>query len=221
MSGHRYPAARRYKADLDARTLRCTHSVCSTLDLAQDMSFRLPAWQREYVWGADNALSLMDSVMHGYPIGSLFFYSPADSGHLGRGSLIIDGQQRLTTLRCALIGGVAHSVEGTHDIGYDMETGKLQIGSSGRHVLSLADLLDREAQDERVFVAGLRGDVDACTRHLRSAIAARAIERHRTPYTLLYGCSAEQAIEAFRRINTSGIALTEAQVDRLTSAASP
>lgn len=70
----------------------------------------LPEFQREYVWNYDQAKQLMVSLYKGYPTGSLLFWKTANppelkninfsqhQNHLGAISVILDGQQRLTTL---------------------------------------------------------------------------------------------------------------------------
>lgn len=70
----------------------------------------LPELQRGYVWKATKVRDLLDSMMKGYPIGYLMIWDSSDSGekvkHIGLESkpfsspksLIIDGQQRMTSL---------------------------------------------------------------------------------------------------------------------------
>jgi hypothetical protein len=68
----------------------------------------LPEFQREYVWNRDQAKKLMLSLMKKYPVGSLLFWKTDDPPELknidtlpeklGTIDVILDGQQRLTTL---------------------------------------------------------------------------------------------------------------------------
>ena len=70
----------------------------------------LPELQRGYVWKATKVRDLLDSMMKGYPIGYLMIWDSSDSvdkvKHIGVDSkpfsapksLIIDGQQRMTSL---------------------------------------------------------------------------------------------------------------------------
>ena len=74
----------------------------------------LPEFQREYVWTLEQAKQLMVSLFREYPTGSLLFWKttnppelknisiPGDK--LGATSVILDGQQRLTTLYLLLKG---------------------------------------------------------------------------------------------------------------------
>jgi len=90
----------------------------------------LPAIQREFVWGGDRIISLFDSIMWGYPIGSFLFwqldyenrdkwqvYKFVDKATKGvthnelanmdgirEPTLVIDGQQRLAALLIGLRG---------------------------------------------------------------------------------------------------------------------
>lgn len=77
---------------------------------------RVPDFQRPLRWQASDVVKLFDSILRGYPIGSLLFWKhalPADP-HLKLGSaridapavhdgwLIVDGQQRTTAMAAAL-----------------------------------------------------------------------------------------------------------------------
>lgn len=79
---------------------------------------RVPAFQRSYVWSRANMLDLFDSVRWRYPIGTLLFWksSKDTAGSLTRFGpfdlaqtrptetlLLLDGQQRLTTLAGVLL----------------------------------------------------------------------------------------------------------------------
>lgn len=105
---------------------------------------RIPRFQRPYVWSPQMKRELFQSVLSGYPIGSLLFWEPRDISvqtmdkigpilappqSVGSGvSLVLDGHQRLATLY-----GVLRHVEGPNDIanasqeqlswwiGYDLE----------------------------------------------------------------------------------------------------
>ena len=76
-------------------------------------NIKIPAFQREYVWKDEQIMSLLDSIYHGYPVGSLLLWSTKESltheRNVGGFALpdtpedypvnyLLDGQQRLTTL---------------------------------------------------------------------------------------------------------------------------
>lgn len=76
-------------------------------------NIKIPVFQREYVWNDEQIMSLLDSIYHGYPVGSLLLWSTKESltheRNVGGFELpktpedypvnyVLDGQQRLTTL---------------------------------------------------------------------------------------------------------------------------
>ena len=76
-------------------------------------NIKIPAFQRDYVWKDEQIMSLLDSIYHGYPVGSLLLWSTKESlkheRNVGGFALpetpedypvnyLLDGQQRLTTL---------------------------------------------------------------------------------------------------------------------------
>ncbi len=99
-------------------------------ELLADVNARyfLPAIQRPYVWSADQVITLIDSLMQGYPISSFMFWTvddelkrelkiynfienwkagmqnPAASTDGRDITLVLDGQQRITSLLIALRG---------------------------------------------------------------------------------------------------------------------
>ena len=70
-------------------------------------SILLPEFQRGYVWNRDQVRGLMRSLYRDYPIGSLLTWETQSDGASVRGEaagtpalrvLILDGQQRITTI---------------------------------------------------------------------------------------------------------------------------
>lgn len=89
-----------------------TAAYASTIDFVRDAereNLAIPKFQRGYVWGPSEALALVDSMMRGYPIGNLLIWYPESRGiwwPTSRG-IVLDGQQRITTLRGALLPGAS------------------------------------------------------------------------------------------------------------------
>lgn len=102
----------------------------STITNLLNIRYFLPAIQREFVWDPDDIIKLFDSVMRGYPIGSFLFWElaqenrdkwdvykfvdrarqggthnqPANIAGVQQLTLVLDGQQRLTSLLVGLKG---------------------------------------------------------------------------------------------------------------------
>lgn len=88
-------------------------SVEDVIRLASEGRLRMPGFQRAFRWEAKDRRNLLDSIYRGYPVGTLLLWknppSATEAGRpLGRMTavakvegdryLVVDGQQRLTTL---------------------------------------------------------------------------------------------------------------------------
>lgn len=58
-------------------------------------AFTIPSFQRRFVWSQKHASRFIESLLMGLPIPSIFLYKESDTNQ----HLVIDGQQRLTTLQ--------------------------------------------------------------------------------------------------------------------------
>ena len=81
--------------------------ISTILDYIDSGFIALPKFQRGYVWNRDQVRALMDSLYRRHPIGSLLVWTTDSKGaaHKGDSSLppgvvklLLDGQQRMTTL---------------------------------------------------------------------------------------------------------------------------
>lgn len=77
------------------------------LDQIDAGTMLLPEFQRGYVWNRDQVRGLMRSLYHDYPVGALLVWETEGGTHAVRGNtavtggpkqLLLDGQQRVTTL---------------------------------------------------------------------------------------------------------------------------
>jgi Protein of unknown function DUF262 len=115
-------------------TFQTPRSVEEMLTSIHKQDYLMPAIQREFVWGSDQIVRLVDSLMRGYPVGSFLLWEVqpataqsytfyeflthfherdkpfADKATVLSGSgttAVLDGQQRLTSLNIALYGSFA------------------------------------------------------------------------------------------------------------------
>ena len=82
--------------------------ISTILDKIDDKQLFVPAFQREYVWKRDNAKQLIDSLIKEYPIGTILTWETSNPPEFkgpykyrieqGAVKMILDGQQRITTL---------------------------------------------------------------------------------------------------------------------------
>ncbi len=66
------------------------------LNKLKNKEFILPIFQRDYTWNKDEELAFFESIKKNKPIGSLTIYSKSSKSK--KNKLIIDGQQRITTI---------------------------------------------------------------------------------------------------------------------------
>ncbi|KRD43900.1 hypothetical protein ASE38_06835 [Cellulomonas sp. Root930] len=91
-----------------------TYSVFGLIEDIQKGRIALPEIQRPYVWGASKARDLLDSMYKGFPVGYLLFWETGADGatrpigldpkERTPSLLIVDGQQRLTSLYAVITG---------------------------------------------------------------------------------------------------------------------
>lgn len=85
------------------------HPISTFLAFVKDGQIAIPEVQRPFVWDGSKVRDLMDSLYKGYPIGYVITWQNPSvrlkDGKLSAGKkILIDGQQRITALRAAILG---------------------------------------------------------------------------------------------------------------------
>lgn len=141
--------------------------IGTLVDMYKRGELRLPEIQRHYVWQATRVRDLLDSLYRGYPSGSIlmwetdepvptrdFAIAQENNAFAGR-KLLLDGQQRLTSLT-AVLGGELVSVRGRKrpiDILFNLEhpdgppADIIEVESDGESPLVPDDEVTDEAED--------------------------------------------------------------------------
>lgn len=90
--------------------------ISSLVDMYKSGALRLPEIQRHYVWRSTRVRDLLDSLYRGYPSGSILMWEtdepvPTRDGAIAQDTtafagrkLLLDGQQRITSLTAVLAG---------------------------------------------------------------------------------------------------------------------
>jgi hypothetical protein len=71
------------------------YTVDSLVKRMKGAAFVIPEFQRKFVWSQRHASKFIESLLMGLPVPGIFLYKEADTNK----HLVIDGQQRLTSLR--------------------------------------------------------------------------------------------------------------------------
>lgn len=196
----------------------------------------LPDIQRPFVWPNTKIRDLFDSMYRGYPVGYLLFWANAlasghrtigsDSKQLSPGLVIVDGQQRLTSLY-AVIRGVS-VVRSNYKserirIAFNPIEEKFEVTSAAierdrSFIPDISELWRNETDLFQVvgdFIAGLRSIRDVPNEEVRRIQAAIVKLQGLLgfPFTALQlsaDTSEEAVAEVFVRINSQGKTLNQA-----------
>ena len=198
----------------------------------------LPEFQREYVWRKEQAKQLMVSLVRNYPVGGLLFWKTDNPPELknidelpdklGTIELILDGQQRLTTLYLLLTGEIPPYYRekdvtiDPRDLYFNIEEGDFQYYQATR--MKGNDLWWRvtdcfNGSEINVFEIAQEQTEDSQSafelaqqynKHLNSL---KQIEQIDLPIqTVPVHATIEEAIDIFDRVNSQGTKLTDAEL---------
>lgn len=198
----------------------------------------LPEFQREYVWEREQAKQLMVSLFRDYPTGSLLFWktrnppeiknNAVDTDKIGTASVILDGQQRLTTLYLFTQDEIppyyvkADIKQDPRNLYFDLQTGDFQYYQKQKMENNPAWILvtdcfcrkdinpfeiaqqTTEVQNEQFKVAQIINDNLNRLRNI--------LEKQYPIQTVPTTANIDAAIDVFDRVNSLGTKLTDADL---------
>jgi hypothetical protein len=186
--------------------------------------YRLPEFQRTFVWEEDRVLKLWDSLYHGFPIGQIMLWEPepdelpmralgrlqVDLGTSKKTTAIVDGQQRLTALYSVLIGDIA--------LRFDLAEERFAYGD-GPSRLRL-DILRNDRGDKLTFaeVAGgqfffMRATEEHKTTYARAINHLNGVLTQRElPSQIIRDADYATVLGVFKRLNQQGEPLNQIQL---------
>ncbi|HLF97701.1 MAG TPA: DUF262 domain-containing protein [Methylococcaceae bacterium] len=227
-------------SDQKDETPEITPQVVHLIDLlkrAKEGRLRVPRFQRDFVWQRQKIVELFDSIARQYPIGTLFFWGaqpvPSSRSNIGplrlpdyKGEtwLVLDGQQRLTTLVGVLLADEPQwSTENDDDPGqwrlfYDAQSNvfshvksKETIPSYYVPVTSLLDTVKLFKHLQNMLPSPHPGQQPEGVSHEnvfrwvgRAQEVARAIQGYRIPLVEIKTNNLSIAVESFSRLNRMG-----------------
>ena len=85
------------------------YTISNLLSFVQTGEIAIPEIQRPFVWEKEKVTKLIDSLYNGFPVGYIVTWQNPSvrlkDGTTSQGKkIIIDGQQRITALRAAILG---------------------------------------------------------------------------------------------------------------------
>ena len=219
----------RVAATLPKRPEARTYTVAELVAWVLEGRVRIPDFQSELRWTRDDVRDLFDSILRGFPIGSLLLnQAPATAGRLPLGPLrinagerrdalwVVDGQQRLVSLASALGRStpIPERATDTDPFVVYFDVRKQSFESSGSPTRQADQvpapfLLDAAVLSEFVHGWELRSD-EVLRRTLFQAAAA--IRDYEIPAYILEAADDEVLRSVFHRTNKGGKPLSWTQV---------
>lgn len=212
--------------------------IRNILDKIDEHQLFIPAFQREYVWKREDAKQLIDSLIKDYPTGTMLTWetsSPPElkgphkySAQQGSVKLLLDGQQRITTLYMLIEGKIPpyyteeeilHPVMGlfvhvqTLELSYYMKS-KMEGNPYWQDVTEIFKKIVRSKNVVRALEAQghsvdneLDDLIDDNMLKIQNIVDREFPEQIIPPKALI-----KEAIDIFYKVNSSGVALTEAEL---------
>lgn len=211
--------------------------ISQILDKIDENQLFVPAFQREYVWKKDNAKELVASLIKNYPTGTMLTWETNNPPELkgeweyeekqGAIKLILDGQQRITTLYILIKGKIPpyykteEVIHNPSNLYVNVETLELQyfkktIMENNPLWVKVADILQRKVRAKDV-IKSLR-EIEEVTDERDDLIDdnVRAIEvipeREFLEQSIPVKANIKEAIDIFYIVNASGVNLTDAEL---------
>lgn len=187
--------------------------------LVREGRVRVPEFQRPLRWQWEDVRRLFDSILRGYPIGSMLFWArqaPAATVRLGALSVnapalmdalwVIDGQQRITSLANALSD--AGSADPRFALAYDLRARKLDRPSVDEpYRLPLPVLFDLQR-----LLKWFASRPDAAEYLDEATRVAKAIRQYTAPAYIVKQEDEAVLRDIFDRMNNYGRRLSRAEV---------
>jgi len=204
-----------------------TYSVDDLLRDVKNGKIKIPRFQRQFRWESEDMLKLLDSIYRGYPIGNLLFWE-TDSDQKAKSvigpddieetakvtKLIIDGQQRITTLVGIFLLPDDDDSDKKWHIYFDLKTKKFEIPKQKTKVPYYWIPL-REVFDTVRFLTWLR--TLPVTKESEGLIheanqLSKSLRDYKIPAYIVRTDDEKILREIFERLNKGGKPLTDTEV---------
>jgi len=212
--------------------------ISTILDKIDEKQLFVPAFQREYVWKRDDAKQLIDSLIKEYPTGTMLLWETASPPELkgphkydekqGAVRVLLDGQQRITTLYLLIRGDVPpyyttaeikNDTRGlyvnldTRELSYYIRT-KMEKDPRWQNITAVFQgKVDAFDLGSSFSETGAEVGLDDLRRFNQSINAVKSIQDREFPeQTVPVKATIREAIDIFYIVNSSGVTLTDAEL---------
>jgi hypothetical protein len=201
----------------------------------EEGKFKIPTFQRDFVWGSKEKIDLFDSISKGYPIGSILLWQPNEEfkskAEIGPYQIektsfndyfyILDGFQRLSTLFGCLTNPFkttlnydSNKLIKEYSLLYNLEDEYFTFSnyeSKKATNIPVYILIDTYALLD--YLDDLRGDINNIEKSnlyvsRAKKLSSTLIDYH-IPSIEIYGGTIKDAVDIFSRINSKGITISQ------------
>jgi uncharacterized protein with ParB-like and HNH nuclease domain len=212
--------------------------IYTILDKIEEGQIFVPAFQREYVWKRNDAKNLMASLIKDYPTGTMLTWETNDPPELkgavdyddrmGAVKLILDGQQRITTLFMIIRGEIPpyyteeEIKNDTRNLYVNVETLELEYYKKTKMEsnplwINLTNIFNKKVRHKNVIKAlenqgeDVSEDRDDLIEDNFAAIE-QIPQRDFVEQVIPVHANIKEAIDIFYIVNASGVNLTDAEL---------
>ena len=206
--------------DVSSRLDTGTQFIQGLLTDIQRGEIKIPKFQRKFVWNEGQAVDLLASIAHNYPIGSLLLWKTntklqaernigdfklPDTADMTPTNYVLDGQQRLTVIYSCL-GAPAN--ESGFKAGYDLISQQfVELPDTYQaHLFPLRLLYVTSALLD--FRTALKSHPKGNELQKRLDVIIQVFTNYKIPVVTLKDLTVEEVCPIFERINSSGTRLS-------------
>ncbi len=214
-------------------------SISSIIERIDENQIFVPAFQREYVWNKDNAKELIDSLIKDYPFGTMLSWDTNSPPKLkgnhkynstqGAIKIILDGQQRITTLYLLITGKVPpyykedeikHNVRDlyVHLLDLELSYFKRTIMENSPFWVNITDIFKKEIDLFVILEKYREQNGNDLERDKQRLINENIRKIENIPDKIFpeqvipVKATTNEAIDIFYKVNDGGIKLTDAEL---------
>lgn len=201
------------------------HLIETLLAWVKSGEIAIPEIQRPFVWDSTKVRDLMDSLYQGYPIGYIIAWKNPNirlkDGSLSKGKkILIDGQQRVTALRAAILGEYVVDKEyqrvkikiAFHPLEERFEVQNPAILKAKEWIPDIAEVFTTGTNSFKLINTFLAANPDADQEKVVSTISRLydLTKKQVGMIELAPDLDIETVTEIFIRINSKGVVLSQA-----------
>lgn len=201
------------------------HPIETLLAWVKSGEIAIPEIQRPFVWKNSKVRDLMDSLYKGYPIGYIISWRNPDvqlkDGSMSSGKkILIDGQQRITAFKAAILGGYIVDKNykrkkikiAFHPLQERFEVQSAAIRKDKEWIGNISDVFDGSIDQFDLVETYLARNPEACKDQVKKSISTliKMSLRQIGLIELDGDLEIEVVTEIFIRINSKGVVLSQA-----------